>query len=324
MTSYFELTELHIHPRAQGRGLGEALARRLLADRGEAHVLLSTPEINGEANRAWRLYRRLGFTDIIRGYHFAGDPRASRSWAGAALDYARERCTAVWHDDRRARAARTDPARGCSPWCCCCWSSLPMAVGCVRVRASITVSPDDRVSGQIVAAAKPRNADDKGPQLLNNLPFAQKVAVSDYSRDDYVGSQAVFSDLTFAELPQLANMNRDAAGVDISLRRAGDLVILEGRADLTSLSDPEADVSLSVSFPGEVTSTNGDQVSTEVVEWKLRPGVVSTMNAQARYTDPSARSFTGAAIWLGVGSFLVAGDHRRAGVHEPGPLAAAR
>jgi ribosomal protein S18 acetylase RimI-like enzyme len=76
MTSYFELTELHIAPRAQGRGLGEALARRLLADRGEAHVLLSTPEINGEANRAWRLYRRLGFTDIIRGYHFAGDPRA--------------------------------------------------------------------------------------------------------------------------------------------------------------------------------------------------------------------------------------------------------
>jgi len=76
MTSYFELTELHIAPRAQGRGLGEALARRLLVDRGEAHVLLSTPEINGEANRAWRLYRRLGFTDIIRGYHFAGDPRA--------------------------------------------------------------------------------------------------------------------------------------------------------------------------------------------------------------------------------------------------------
>jgi len=76
MNNYFELTELHIHPRAQGRGLGEALARRLLAGRAEANVLLSTPEINGEPNRAWRLYRRLGFTDIIRGYHFAGDPRA--------------------------------------------------------------------------------------------------------------------------------------------------------------------------------------------------------------------------------------------------------
>ncbi|MFV8051068.1 GNAT family N-acetyltransferase [Mycobacterium sp. 48b] len=75
MASYFELTELHIEPRAQGRGLGEALTRRLLAGRDESHVLLSTPEINGEANRAWQLYRRLGFTDVIRGYHFAGDPR---------------------------------------------------------------------------------------------------------------------------------------------------------------------------------------------------------------------------------------------------------
>jgi ribosomal protein S18 acetylase RimI-like enzyme len=75
MTSYFELTELHIHPRAQGRGLGEALARRLLAGRSEQNVLLSTPETDGESNRAWRLYRRLGFTDVIRGYHFAGDPR---------------------------------------------------------------------------------------------------------------------------------------------------------------------------------------------------------------------------------------------------------
>jgi ribosomal protein S18 acetylase RimI-like enzyme len=76
MASYFELTELHIHPRAQGRGLGEALTRKLLTDRQEAHVLLSTPEVNGETNRAWRLYRRLGFADLIRGYHFAGDPRA--------------------------------------------------------------------------------------------------------------------------------------------------------------------------------------------------------------------------------------------------------
>ena len=76
MASYFELTELHIAPRAQGRGIGEALARRLLSERGEANVLLSTPETNGEANRAWRLYRRLGFNDVIRGYHFTGDPRA--------------------------------------------------------------------------------------------------------------------------------------------------------------------------------------------------------------------------------------------------------
>jgi Protein of unknown function (DUF3153) len=182
----------------------------------------------------------------------------------------------------------------------------PLAIGCVRVRASITVSPDDLVSGQIIAAAKPRDGDDRGPQLSNNLPFAHKVAVSDYEADGYVGSEAVFSNLSFAEFPQLANMNRDAAGVDLSFRRAGNLVILEGRVDLTSLSDAEAEVELTVSFPGEVTSTNGDRIDSDVVEWKLRPGIVNTMSAQARYTDPSTRSFTGGALVLGISSLVVA------------------
>lgn len=184
---------------------------------------------------------------------------------------------------------------------------VPLAAGCVRVHASITVSPDDQVSGQIIAAAKPRDDADPGPQFDLNIPFSQKVSVSKYDSDGYVGSEAVFSNLTFAELPQLADLNREAAGVDISLRRAGDLVILEGRVDLTSVSDPDADVQFTVSFPGEVTSTNGDRLDTDVVEWKLKPGVVSTMSAQARYTDPSTRSFTGAALWLGLAALVVAG-----------------
>ncbi|MDR3663681.1 MAG: DUF3153 domain-containing protein [Mycobacterium sp.] len=184
---------------------------------------------------------------------------------------------------------------------------LPLAVGCVRIHTSLTVSPDDRVSGQIVAAAKAKDSDDQGPQLSNNLPFATKVAVSEYRKDDFVGSEAVFSDLSFSEVPQLANLSRDSAGADISLRRAGDLVILEGRVDLTTLSDPDADVSLSVSFPGDVTSTNGERVANDIVQWKLKPGVVTTMKAQARYTDPSARSFTSAALWLAVLAFAVVG-----------------
>ena len=185
--------------------------------------------------------------------------------------------------------------------------TAPMMVGCVRIKASITVSADDQVSGQIVVAAVPHNDADTGPKLSADLPFPQKVAISSYKRDGYVGSQAVFSDLTFAELPQLAEMNRDAAGVNLSLRRAGNLVILEGRVDLTSLTDPEADVELTVAFPGEVTSTNGEYVSTDMVRWKLKPGVVSTMSAQARYTDPSTRSFVHAALWLALSTLAAAG-----------------
>ncbi len=73
LTDYFELTEIHVRPDRQGHGLGEQLLRRLLDDVGSARVLLSTPE---GPTRAWTLYRRLGFEDVLRNYHFAGDPRA--------------------------------------------------------------------------------------------------------------------------------------------------------------------------------------------------------------------------------------------------------
>lgn len=75
LSDYFELTELHVHPSAQGLGIGRTLLRRLLTDRTERTVLLSTPEVPGEENRAWRLYRREGFDDVVRDFVFSGDRR---------------------------------------------------------------------------------------------------------------------------------------------------------------------------------------------------------------------------------------------------------
>ncbi|MCP2165341.1 GNAT family N-acetyltransferase [Goodfellowiella coeruleoviolacea] len=72
LRDYFELTELHVRPDAQGHGLGGDLLRGLLREVSSARVLLSTPE---GPTRAWRLYRRLGFTDVLRHYRFTGDPR---------------------------------------------------------------------------------------------------------------------------------------------------------------------------------------------------------------------------------------------------------
>jgi ribosomal protein S18 acetylase RimI-like enzyme len=73
---YFELTELHVRPDAQGAGLGEGLLRALLAGTGRGHVLLSTPEHGPRPpGRAWRLYRRLGFRDVLRQHLFSGDSR---------------------------------------------------------------------------------------------------------------------------------------------------------------------------------------------------------------------------------------------------------
>lgn len=76
LSDYLELTELHVRPDAQGSRLGEGLLRALLTDTGHDRVLLSTPEYGErQPGRAWRLYRRTGFVDVLRHHRFTGDAR---------------------------------------------------------------------------------------------------------------------------------------------------------------------------------------------------------------------------------------------------------
>jgi GNAT superfamily N-acetyltransferase len=75
LTDCYELVELHVHPDRQGHGLGAILLRALLDGAPGATVLLSTPEVAGQASRAWRLYRRFGFVDVVRHLRFPGDDR---------------------------------------------------------------------------------------------------------------------------------------------------------------------------------------------------------------------------------------------------------
>jgi ribosomal protein S18 acetylase RimI-like enzyme len=72
LTGCFELSELHVRPAWQGRGIGRALLTALVDGLPQQAVLLSTPE--GDT-RAWRLYRSLGFVDLVRHHLFPGDGR---------------------------------------------------------------------------------------------------------------------------------------------------------------------------------------------------------------------------------------------------------
>ena len=72
----FEVVELHVKPSAQGHGIGARQLRALLSMADGATVLLSTPEADELKSRAWRLYRRFGFEDVLREFIFPGDERA--------------------------------------------------------------------------------------------------------------------------------------------------------------------------------------------------------------------------------------------------------
>lgn len=68
----FELSEMHVLPNYQGRGVGRRLLTSLAEGIPHRSMLLSTPD--GDT-RAFRLYRAMGFQDLARNYLFPGDAR---------------------------------------------------------------------------------------------------------------------------------------------------------------------------------------------------------------------------------------------------------
>jgi ribosomal protein S18 acetylase RimI-like enzyme len=69
----FEVAELHVAPAHQGHGVGAGLLLRLTSDRPERTALLSTRDADTPARR---LYRGVGFTDLLTGFAFfpGGEP----------------------------------------------------------------------------------------------------------------------------------------------------------------------------------------------------------------------------------------------------------
>jgi ribosomal protein S18 acetylase RimI-like enzyme len=65
----WEVAELHVHPAAQGQGLGRGLITSLCAGRPERTVLLSTLDAQTPARN---LYRSLGMADLLTGFRFPG------------------------------------------------------------------------------------------------------------------------------------------------------------------------------------------------------------------------------------------------------------
>ena len=65
----FEIAELHVLPPWQGRGIGRSLLLSLATGRQERTAGLSTADA---PTRARRLYRGLGFTDLLTDFRFSG------------------------------------------------------------------------------------------------------------------------------------------------------------------------------------------------------------------------------------------------------------
>jgi ribosomal protein S18 acetylase RimI-like enzyme len=68
----FQLTELAVRPASQGQRLGSGLHDVLISSAPTDRAVLSTLD---SPTRAWDLYRRRGWEQLLGDYHFPGVPR---------------------------------------------------------------------------------------------------------------------------------------------------------------------------------------------------------------------------------------------------------
>ena len=73
LANAFEVCELHVRPAHQGTGLGRDVLLALLAGTTARTAVLTTPDTE---TRARSFYRRGGWTELVTGLRFPGDPRA--------------------------------------------------------------------------------------------------------------------------------------------------------------------------------------------------------------------------------------------------------
>lgn len=182
-----------------------------------------------------------------------------------------------------------------------------LSTGCVRSQVAIAISPEDKVTGEIVVAVVVPTEQDQGAALVPPSDIGPRVRAEPYRQDGYAGTRLLFTGLSFDEFARL-NQMPDGEGnrLRFQLRRAGDLVLFTGRVDLVQIAAPErVDVAVRMSFPGRVTATNGKQTGNEI-SWQPPAGQLTDLTATVRYADPAAAPWIRwAAMVGGLAGFVV-------------------
>lgn len=154
--------------------------------------------------------------------------------------------------------------------------------GCLRANVAMTISDDDRVSGQLLVSTQ--TPDGRSPFRLEPPPdLADRVKVTPYDADGRVGSKLSFDRLSFDELQRLAEaLSGSDSRYKFELKRSGSLVTLDGSLDLTPLADTDSSVAIEVNAPGDITTTNGKE-SAGTVSWEPEPGEVTEISATYQF-----------------------------------------
>jgi hypothetical protein len=180
--------------------------------------------------------------------------------------------------------------------------------GCVKLDVDLRVAGDDTVDGTLVIAvddkalqAAGQDADTLYATLAASLPSEAGVTQQKYDEDGFAGIQLTLNNVPIASLPDLGPAGR------FQLTRDGDEYQFDAVLDLgtdatTGISIPEGlttapDLRVQVTFPGEVTATNGEKDGA-TARWTPTLGQPNELTATALATGGAASGGDSSSGWL--------------------------
>lgn len=168
--------------------------------------------------------------------------------------------------------------------------------GCVRLGVELELKPDDVGQAAVVVAVEDdvlemtgQSAADFIDQLVGkDDPAEHAIRTEEYARDGYTGERYVYGEMPVKDLGK-------GTDLDLEVKREGDEYVVAGTLDLSekALGVPaggsldDLDVTVDVTFPGVVTSTNGT-VDGNTVHWEPPLGGRYEIHARGSALDPSS------------------------------------
>ena len=188
--------------------------------------------------------------------------------------------------------------------------------GCMKLDMQLDISDSDTVDGEIILAlnreasamaeAMGEDPSTVFDELGADLP--EGAQAEDYDDGEFVGQRYTFDDIALSEF------SAEESGFGIT--HEGEEIVVDGNLDMTGL-DPEAmagelggdagelgdmdqlmeslEMSVSMTFPGEVTEHNGELDGTTVT-WTPVPGEANEISA--RSADSGGGGGDGIPVWI--------------------------
>ena len=220
-------------------------------------------------------------------------------------------------------------------------ASTFLLTGCLKLTMDLDVTSENTVDGTAVFAID-RDVLELGGGTVEDVlgddaivpPDVEGVTVEPYEDDEFAGQEITFDGV------RLDEFNQDGAEGSLTIVREGDVFRVSGLLDLSmDETDTEgmpfdtqemfgsAEVRITLSFPGEVESSNGE-VDGNTVTWSPQVGERAELNAVASAIGGGGGS---SALWIvlavvALGAIaavaLVSSRRRTAGPEGAGPVGA--